>query len=210
MPAGEALVDRVFDRCEFRASWIRRPAAPPHFARAERLDFLECWVRAQRGFSRVVCHEILVRGVPRKSARVLANEFLLDRVTFEGDFHVEWTFFWVDDHLTEAELAHVRDFYASLPSFALDIRNARFAGLTLRGIPGHLVLRDPSSSALVHRDRLEADSGWRDLDAAGELRSFLSSEPRWPSRVLVARTLGSDVTKKLAELNELKRRGFAD
>lgn len=215
---GAVLRDQVFDRCELRNSWIRRPKASPHFVRAERLDFIGCSVRAQRGFSRVECHEILVRGMPKKSAGILANELLLDRVTFEGDFHVAWTFFWVADHLDAVELAYVRDFYARLPSFALDIRNARFTGLTLRGIPGHLVLRDPATTALVHRDRLEADRSWCKLDEWGrpadsvssELAMFLSAEPRWPSRVLVAGTLGKRAEQDLAALNALKRAGFAE
>jgi len=216
--AGPALSDRIFDRCEFRNTWVSCPPRPPRFVRAERLDFIDCRVRATRGLSRVECHEILVRGVPKRSARVLASEFLLDRVTFEGDFHAGWSFFWIDAHLDERERDHARTFYASLPSFALDVRDGRFASLTLRGVPGHLVLRDPTVSALVHRDRLESDRSWCKLDAWGrpdagvssELDLFLRAEPRWPSCVLVAGTLGEAFQEELAELEALKRAGYAD
>ena len=161
---------------------------------------------------------VRVRNLPRKSAGILANEFLLDRLTLEGDFHREWTFFWIGDRLDAADMAYARRFYDELPSFALDIRNARFVGLALRGIPGHLVLRDPATTALVHRDRLEADRSWRKVGGLGmpaagassELDLFLSSEPRWPTRVLVADTLGPNAAEKLAEIEALKHAGFAD
>ena len=39
---------------------------------------------------------------------------------------------------------------------------------------------------------------------------FLKSEPSWPSHVLVAGTLGPNAERHLAEIDALKRGGFAE
>ncbi len=208
----------MFDRCEFRTTWLARPPGRIGFSRAERLDFLQCSVRSPRGLSRVECHQVLVRGVPKTSARVIANELLLDHVVLEGDIAVGWSFLWDGAHLSADELAYVERFYGSVRGFALDIRRARCAGLALRGVPGHLVRRDPATTALVFRDRLLADPRWCKLDewgrplpgASSELSLFLRATPRWPSHVLVAGVLGRRAEEELAELDELKRLGFAE
>ncbi len=46
--------------------------------------------------------------------------------------------------------------------------------------------------------------------ASSELELFLQAEPKWESCVLVAGTLGKRAAQQRAELDDLKRRGFAE
>ena len=108
-------------------------------------------------------------------------------------------------------------FYAGV-EWALDISQARFKEFDVRGVPGHLIRRDPESQILITRERAlqVATPGWEArLDPSVNLwpfmiNQFLSGSDR--DTVLVA-PLGAAKAKRdplLKGLQELRRIGLAE
>jgi len=101
--------------------------------------------------------------------------------------------------------------YASI-DWALDIREAEFEECDLRGIPGHLVRRDPETQILVTRERV-MEGVWRELDLSrtywpASLEGLLEDERS--DEVLVAPKLATDFEDLLAGLNLLREAGVAE
>lgn len=109
---------------------------------------------------------------------------------------------------------HRTQFYRSV-EWALDISEARFKEFDLRGIPAHLIRRDPESQVVVTRDRA-LQEGWRDaLSAKNTLWPFaidLFLSDGDADVVLVA-PLGAPKAKRdslLEGLKELRKLGVAE
>jgi hypothetical protein len=204
---GGRVHDLVFERCGFVNPWLYTKDGV--FADAERLAFADCQLRA-RGLSKLRCREITVRNV-RRSPLILLTNCLFDRVTIEGDVG-RWFFCWVDSSLSPEDVAIAHAFYRDV-RFALDIRRARFTGLTMRGIPGHLVLRDPATSVVVCRSKVESRGAWRSAVGklwADEIDLFLRSAPKLESVVYAAATASPKLPERLAELERLRRAGITE
>jgi hypothetical protein len=98
---------------------------------------------------------------------------LCDRVTLIGEFG---DFFRNNaEKLSPAQRRFAASFYEGV-EWALDISRARFRGLDLRSLPGHLVRRDPARHALILTERVAADRAW--LVCRGSLRGA-PARPRW-------------------------------
>jgi hypothetical protein len=204
---GGSVRDLAFEKCSFVNPWLYTKDGV--FADAERLAFTDCQLRA-RGLSKLRCREITVRNVKR-SPLILLTNCLLDRVTIEGDVG-RWFFCWADSSLTPEDIAIARAFYGDVP-FALDIRQARFTEITMRGIPGHLVLRDPATSVLVRRSSVEGSDAWRSKVGklwADEIDLFLHAAPQLDSVVYAAATASPKLEKRLEELEVLRRVGIGE
>jgi len=206
---GGRLADVVFDRCKLETPWLYTRASV--FVEAERLVFDHCRVRG-RGLSKVICRDVRIEGGFKSDPLIRVTNSMFDRVTFVGDFG-GWFFCWLPDHLTADELARYERFYAEVP-FAIDVRRARFKDITLRGIPGHLVLRDPATSILVRRATLERDASWQDAKELGIwpdlFRLFLKGSPGLASQVFVANVLSKRGDKDLAVFERLRKEGWAE
>jgi hypothetical protein len=200
------LRDHRFERCAFVNGGLSQKEG--HWAEVERLTFEDCTVQ-NRGIGQVICREVMVRNVKRSPTFILRNS-MFDRVTFEGELGA-WFFMWLDDKLSEADVARVTRFYEEVP-FAIDIRKARFRSITLRGIPGDKILRDPANSVLVRRRTLEASDAWRGAPGVWPklFGLFLTSRPAFASTVYAAGLLSKDLEKELAGLDALRRAGLAE
>jgi len=113
---------------------------------------------------------------------------------------------------TQGPFDEFRDRFYSSIDWALDISDARFKEFDYRGIPSHLIRRDPETQMLVTRERALAD-GWRGKLSPGNVHwpfvidLFLSDGD--PDLVLVV-PLGAPKKKRdrlLSELNELRDLG---
>ncbi len=108
-------------------------------------------------------------------------------------------------------------FYAEV-EWALDISEARFKEFDIRGVPGHLIRRDPESQVLITRERaLEvATPGWeKQLDPANKLWPFMINlflSDGDADTVLVAPLSAAKARRDplLKGLQELRRLGLAE
>ncbi len=103
------------------------------------------------------------------------------------------------------------DFYAGV-DWALDISDAEFEEVDLGGIPGHLVRRDPATSALVTREKA-LEGVWRTLDLSGTWWDIALNDiarSRMPSEVLVAPRRHAKFRRLVEGLNLLRDAGVAE
>jgi len=102
-------------------------------------------------------------------------------------------------------------FYASV-DWALDIREAEFEECDLRGVPGHLIRRDPSTQVLITRSAAMTGR-WRSLDLSDTywptaLDFFLESQAK--NIVLVAPKRHRKFKRYLDGLLKLRDCGVAE
>jgi hypothetical protein len=103
-------------------------------------------------------------------------------------------------------------YYESV-DWALDISAAEFSGADFRGVPGHLVRRDPETQVLIRREKI-LENGWKDVDLSGTywetaIKLFIETT-KMGSTVLVAPKRASNVTRLVAALHRLREAGIAE
>src|SRR5262249_41627715 len=133
------------------------------FALIERTTF-ERTVLKTRHISALMFREVAI-DTCRRNPTIMITNCLYDRVTMKGDFG-SWFFAWLPEYLSQKQLEIASRFYDQV-AWALDIRQARFSDLTLRGVPGDKVLRDPKRHGLIRKDRLIADHSWETCEDKG-------------------------------------------
>jgi hypothetical protein len=102
-------------------------------------------------------------------------------------------------------------FYATV-DWALDICEAQFAEADLRGVPGHLIRRDPETQVLIKREKA-LEGTWRKLDLSETywpvaIEFFLNSN--MDSIVLAAPRQASSFRLLLNGLELLRQQGVAE
>jgi hypothetical protein len=104
------------------------------------------------------------------------------------------------------------EFYSKI-EWALDIRNANFLELDIRGIPADLIIRDRESQVVVRKHRV-LDGSWRELDLSGTywkaaIEMFIN-RPYDSDLVLVAPKRSKDFGSLLSGLKLLRDAGIAE
>lgn len=103
--------------------------------------------------------------------------------------------------------------YYERVDWALDIREAEFAEADLRGVPGHLVRRDPSTQALVRREQALKGT-WREVDLSGThwgiSLEMLARDGTVDSEVFVASRRARNFKALVAGLARLREAGIAE
>lgn len=103
-------------------------------------------------------------------------------------------------------------YYANV-DWALDISEAEFQEADLRGVPGHLVKRDPRTQVLVTREKA-LSGGWKEIDLSGTYWAssldFFVKDNDLPSIVLVAPTRHRDFARLRDGLERLRAAGIAE
>jgi hypothetical protein len=105
------------------------------------------------------------------------------------------------------------EYYASC-DWALDIREAEFADFSIRtrGIPAHLVRRDPETQAVVTKQRI-IEGKWRSL----ELGKLVQTDFRlWENEggedliIVAPKGMKSDFIEVMADIRRLREAGIAE
>jgi hypothetical protein len=130
----------------------------PSFPTYERIELVRP-VMKTRLVMNVVARDVKVDGCISGSKVLSLTNVLCERVKLVGDFK-RLLFRRDAEHVSPAHRAKATSFYTSV-DWALDLREARFRDLTLRGVPAHLVLRDPERHAVILTERLASDPSWK-------------------------------------------------
>jgi hypothetical protein len=97
--------------------------------------------------------------------------------------------------------------------WALDISQALSSDLSIRGIPAHLIRRDPETQVVVSREAALAGE-WRALDrvAGTELETAMQFmlNDGYPDVVLIAHKLAPDFGELKAGIDQLRAAGIAE
>ena len=190
-----------------------RTRVPRGFTVVQGLE-LEGPVCRQRLVAKTVVRDVVVEGATirvKTGARNVASlvNCLFDRVVVRGDVR-GGVFVRTDPFgLSPADVRALATFYDGV-EWALDLREARFSNLTLRGVPGHLVRRDPERLVLLRSDRLAEDRRWRrwDKGLVAVLDYALASPGDWHFHS--ADDLSPKARERRAELRRLREHGFGE
>jgi hypothetical protein len=205
LPPGAAVCDARFVDCAFVDCAIYTDDAS--FARVERTSFTRTTLKSKH-IGKVILREVTIDTCRRNPTFVVSN-CLFDRVTMRGDLG-SWMIAWLADHLSPAQAMFAASFYDTV-DWALDIRAARFTQLTLRGVPGEKVRRDPERHGLLRKERLLADRSWEgypDKGLVAVLRATLDRPAE--SEILCANELSRTFAAATKRLTMLRAAGFAE
>jgi hypothetical protein len=109
--------------------------------------------------------DVLIDGL-KTNGLLQAWGTLLRNVTLKGKIDRIMISYFFDGLATEKEQKAydvISAMYYSQVDWALDIREALFLEADLRGVPGHLILRDPDSQFLIRRE-IALKNEWKKLD----------------------------------------------
>lgn len=202
LEAGSTVRDACFVQCSF-VDCVTYPEAR---SLVERVTFERTTLKSKAIHS-VTCREVTV-DTCKNTALFIVNNGLFDRVVFRGDFG-RWMFRKAPEVAPKGDAAMEAKFYAGV-EWALDIREARFKELTLRGVPADKVRRDPERHVVLKKDRLLADRSWEQWEVgfAAVLKASLDRpEEPW---ILAVGDLGDHAEQDRENLAQLRKAGFAD
>jgi len=203
LAAGATLRDARAVGCTFGPRSLDARA----FTTFERIELVRPTVRA-RLVMNLVCRSVSIDGCTTGAKPLSLVNVLCDRVRLVGD--VGRLFFRTDaEALPRGAEAVAARFYDSVP-WALDVREARFRELTLRGIPAHLVLRDPERHAVILTERLAADRAWRRLDVGVVAVLEHALDDAAACHFLCATDFGPRAAAERRRIARLRSRGLVD
>lgn len=210
---GRFFEDLEFLECVFDRCLISVTADPRRRSRARNLRFVNCSAKAVTIYSleaeRVVVDGLRTESLLQVVGAVFKHCILKGKIGSilicgpRGDI----------GSIQERQLLEQCNakFYSDV-DWALDISGGEFAEIDLRGVPGHLIKRDPSTQALVSRQRA-LEGKWRELDLSGThwpIALEKLAESGRTSEVFVAGRGARNFKKLLDGLNRLRDAGVAE
>ncbi len=202
LPAGARVQDARFVQCSF----VNCGNDPGEWSFVERCSFERTLLKS-KGVRAMVVREVTLDTCKNTAIFVLTN-CLFDRVKLTGSFG-SLMVSWAPEHLAAAQRAYAANFYDEV-EWALDIREAKLKQLTLRGVPGAKVLRDPARHFLVRKDRLLADRSWEGFEVGVKAILRASAARSDEDEILVAGDLSDKLRAQVAEYEMLREAGFVE
>ncbi len=219
--SGRLFADMEFTQCQFRSCFISRGYDPNLRSTARNMRFLRCEEKACT-IGRAILEDILVDGL-KTHGRFDTWGAVFKHVTLKGrignlkisDFIVAADASPALRHKINLRFQAANAEYYRNVDWALDISQAEFEECELRGVPGHLVRRDPETQVLLKREKVLAmRSEWQRLDLSKThwpvALSDLLADERIVSEVLVAPKRDPRFKELLNGLNLLRRAGVAE
>ena len=203
LPAGTAVRDARFVQCAF----LDCACNPSAFSSVENSVFERTRLKSKL-VTNIALRQVTIDTCKGNPMFRLTNG-LFDRVTLRGDFGA-WMITQLPEFLPAAQAGFAVRFYDTV-DWALDISQARFKNLTLRGVPADKVRRDPERQAAVRKDRLLADPSWRDDPDAG-LVAVLKATLDRPAEgeILSINDLSTNADRWRERLRRLRAAGLVD
>ena len=204
----------VFRNCEFVGCSLGFPREPK---KRQRLTHCKFYDIEQRGstLNGTIVEEVLVDGF-KTNGLFQTWGAVFKHVTFRGKMGRIMLSPLLVVHpdkvkLQQAFIEANKTYYETV-DWALDISEAEFAEADLRGVPGHLIRRDPETQVLIWREKAILET-WRKLNLTRTywptaLEFFLKSGAE--SIVLVAPKSDREFNELLEGLNMLREAGVAE
>lgn len=166
------LENMTFERCYFEGQWLSFVKRPPKRTIVRNVVLENCKAVGCT-IGPAILDTIRVRNLKMdQTLQVWAAAFR--RVKLEGRMPSLMVSPYFDPMLVGTPMQYAfeeanRQFYSTV-DWALDITEAEFPDVELRGIPARLIRADPEISAVVTRAKAEASDVWRDESVDLELR----------------------------------------
>ena len=219
--SGALFSDLQFRRCQFLTCYISITENPALRSTVRNVQVHHCDVQAS-SVGNAILEDILVDGL-KTHGRFDTWGAVFKHVTLKGrignlkisDFIVAADASPALRHKINLRFQAANAEYYRNVDWAWDISQAEFEECELRGVPGHLVRRDPETQVLLKREKVLAmRSEWQRLDLSKThwpvALSDLLADERIVSEVLVAPKRDPRFKELLNGLNLLRRAGVAE
>lgn len=213
--SGAVLADAEFHNCYFQGCALSITDDPEKRCIIRNVKLVNC---SQRGCSidPAIVEDVLVDGFGTHGQAVQIWGAVFNRVVLRGNIDRLMISSVVDVMGDKPHVQHAFDeanaeYYRHV-DWALDISQAEFKELDIRGLPARLIRRDPETQIVVTREKA-AEGKWRDLPfREGLWRSWLTSFLRADEAdvVLVAPKRHRKFRNYLADLKLLQEAGVAE
>ena len=204
-----------FRRCYFDNCGLSVTCAPDLRSRVRNVTILDCSERACNVYGAVI-EDTLIDGLRTSGKLFQTWAAVFNRVTLKGKIDrmmISSTAFpGVATAEQQQAFDEVNEVYYRHVEWALDISRGEFKEFSIRGLPGHLIRRDPETQMLVTRERA-LRGGWKGLEFRENLWPvsldlFLQRED--PSIVLVAPKRHTKFRNYLEDLHLLRQAGVTE
>lgn len=150
---GGVLADASFDQCVFDGCNLRGGLGP--YGVVRNVVAKKCKYKSTSPFDAIV-EEATIEDLDSGAAMLSISNCLFKHVVLKGKFG-KWFV-----HPTSHAQMDASAYYAAV-DWALDVRDAEFVELDLRGIPSELLRRDPETQVAVRQEDARNVTGWEDL-----------------------------------------------
>lgn len=206
--------DIAFRRCDFENCLLSKTREPRLRATIRNVSIVDCTDNAS-SIGAAIVEDVLVDTL-RSPGVLHTYGAAFKHVMLRGKFDRLMLSSLVDLMGNEPSVQAAFDeanaeFYRHV-DWALDISQGEFKELCIRGLPGHLIRRDPETQVLVTREKALQEK-WRDLEYRDGLCAFsldLFLEREEPSIVLVAPKCHRKFKDQLWDLQQLRKAGVAE
>jgi len=164
--SGRVFEDLEFRHCTFISSAVSITQDPRLRATIRNVKLVKCEARAC-SLSAIV-EDVLVDGLNSNHSNV-SYASVFKHVTLRGPLGTLRVLALMDynpEPAVQQEFDQANAAYYATVDWALDISEAEFTELNLRGVPARLVRRDPATQVVVTREKALAGK-WRTLDLSG-------------------------------------------
>ena len=212
----QELSDLVFNRCAFaHAGLLVRDGAqkdPSKRATVRNIQLNDC-TAASATLDGAVIEDVTVHNLKRGKSPIFVRANAYKHVTFTGKIaalEIRGKLGVLDNSWDDVwDQANAR--YYETVDWALDITSARFASLSISGVPAHLVKRDLETTAVVTKEKaLEGE--WRKLAYSSGLFSVVISAlvcEGYDDTLLIACRGSSRFEDQMEDLDMLRNEGIA-
>ncbi len=206
--------DLEFRGCHFESCGVSIASDPTLRSIVRNVEIHDC---SQLGCSvrSAVIEETLVDGFNTRGQLLLVWAAVFSHVTLQGkigrimisELPSSSGEGAIDDVFARANA----EYYCNV-DWALDISRGEFAEIDIRGVPGHLIRRDPETQVLITREQALAGEwqGLRYHHGAYQIALQLFLKRTEPSFVLVAEKRSPRFREKLRDLQLLRSAGVAE
>ncbi|MGC4006431.1 MAG: hypothetical protein QM811_26215 [Pirellulales bacterium] len=206
--------DLEFRKCYFQGCVLSITGDPAFRTKVQNVKLVNCSQRGGALYSAVL-EDVLVDGFKTHG---LFQTFgaVFNRVVLKGK--IDRLMLSTSVYQTQGVSEHLQSFHQANAEYyrnvewALDISKAEFKELDVRGIPGHLIRRDPETQFLVTREKALQET-WRSLDLQESIWStafWLLKQSSDQSTVLIAPKRHAKFQRYLADLKLMQSAGVIE
>jgi hypothetical protein len=164
---GGEVTDISFEHCTFNNCAIGMTTDLTRRKVIKNVILLDC-LASNCSVGPIICDNVVIESLRTNNEPLFVRGAVFRHVSLRGDFDrliLTWEIFPGLAATLEEErcLQEANRLFYGKVDWALDIHEARFMGLSIRSLPGHLVRRDSASQIYIRRENL-LDDRWRNLD----------------------------------------------
>jgi len=203
LPKGRVFSDAELDRCAFedcRTQSVEWPYGAVRNVVARKCKFF--------GYAdRVALEDVTIEDLDTGAALFMVTNCVFKHVVLKGKFG-KW---FLKDPYNDAAAKIAREYYAKV-DWALDIRDAEFREIDLRGVPPELLVRNAEVQVAVYRADAMRIKGWEEIPHKawrGAIARLAGERAFRDVKIFIPETRSANYADQLASVKMLHELGLA-